>query len=72
MTTNELCLELVAELTKKNVQSKKVQQLCQKLKIPFNGDVVELMTYMLGSGMIQKNTKTQSKPKKNNNHDINL
>lgn len=71
MTTNELCLELVAELTKKNVQSKKVQQLCQKLKIPFNGDVVELMTYMLGSGMIQKNTKAQNKQKKTT-HDINL
>ena len=65
MTTNELCLELVAELTKKNVQSKKVQQLCQKLKIPFNGDVVELMTFMLGSGMLSKttsmNTVAQSK-----------
>ena len=71
MTTNELCLELVAELTKKNVQSKKVQQLCQKLKIPFNGDVVELMTYMLGSGMISKNVVVQSKTKKTN-HDINL
>ncbi len=71
MTTNELCLELVAELTKKNVQSKKVQQLCQKLKIPFNGDVVELMTYMLGSGMIQKNTKAPNKTKKTT-HDINL
>jgi hypothetical protein len=75
MTTNELCLELVAELTKKNVQSKKVQQLCQKLKIPFNGDVVELMTFMLGSGMISKhtsmNTVAQSKAKKTN-HDINI
>lgn len=71
MTTNELCLELVAELTKKNVQSKKVQQLCQKLKIPFNGDVVELMTFMLGSGMISKSMAAQSKAKKTN-HDINL
>jgi len=71
MTTNELCLELVAELTKKNVQSKKVQQLCQKLKIPFNGDVVELMTFMLGSGMISKNVISQSKTKKTN-HDISI
>lgn len=71
MTTNELCLELVAELTKTNVQLKKVHQLCQKLKIPFNGDIVELMTFMLGSGMISKNTKAQSKTKKTN-HDINF
>lgn len=71
MTTNELCLELVTELTKKNVNSKKIQQMCLKLKIPFNGDVVELMTYMLGSGMIQKNTKGQNKQKKIT-HDINI
>lgn len=70
MTNNELCLELVAELTKKNVQSKKVQQLCERLKIPYNGDQVELMTYMLGSGMISNN-KAHSKTKKTN-HDINL
>lgn len=75
MTTNELCLELVAELTKKNVQFKKVEQLCQKLKIPFNGDVVELMTFMLGSGIIQKNTsisKTAQTKTKKTNHDINI
>lgn len=71
MTNNELCLELVAELTKKNVQSKKVQQLCQRLKIPFNGDVVELMTFMLGSGMISHTAKEHSKTKKTN-HDINI
>ncbi|MES2802321.1 MAG: hypothetical protein V4654_07510 [Bdellovibrionota bacterium] len=71
MTNNELCLELVAELTKKNIQSKKVQQLCQRLKIPYNGDVVELMTFMLGSGMISKNLKEQTTTKKTN-HDINL
>lgn len=70
MTNNELCLELVSELTKKNVQSKKVQQLCQRLKIPFNGDMVELMTYMLGSGLISNNTKA-TKAKKTN-HDISI
>lgn len=70
MTNNELCLELVAELTKKNVQSKKVQQLCERLKIPYNGDQVELMTFMLGSGMIS-NSKAHTKTKKTN-HDINL
>lgn len=71
MTNNELCLELVAELTKKNVQSKKVQQLCQRLNIPYNGDVVELMTFMLGSGMISNTTKAHTKTKKTN-HDINI
>lgn len=70
MTNNELCLELVSELTKKNVQSKKVQQLCQRLKIPFNGDMVELMTYMLGSGLISKNSKA-TKTKKTN-HDFSI
>lgn len=72
MTNNELCLELVSELTKKNVQSKKVQQLCQRLKIPFNGDVVELMTFMLASGMISKNSSKSINKAKKTNHDINI
>lgn len=71
MSKNELLLELISELTKKNVQLKKIQPLCQRLKIPFNGDVVELMTLMLGSGMISQNLKTQSKTKKTS-HDQHL
>jgi hypothetical protein len=59
MSKSELILELVTELTKKNVHSKKIQQLCQKLKIPYNGDVVELMTYMLGAGLIRKPKEEQ-------------
>lgn len=71
MTNNDLYLELAAELMKKNVQSKKVHELCQRLKIPYNGDDVELMTYLLGSGMISKQAKSAQKTKKTN-HDINL
>lgn len=62
-------LELMTELTKKNSQSKKIYNLCDQLSIPFNGDTVELMTYVLGSEVIQKNLLKQknSKTKKKNN-----
>ena len=52
-------LELMTELTKKNSQSKKINHLCEKLNIPFNGDTVELMTFVLGSEVIQKNLLTK-------------
>lgn len=76
MSNSELFLQLTSELTKKNVQTKRIQQLCQQLKIPFNGDVVELMTFMLGSGIIPKNLKARrqanTRQTKKTNNDINI
>lgn len=66
MTNNELYLELVTELTKKTAQPKIISQLCKQLSIPFDGDIVELMTYMLGSGIMTKKIKTTKKNKKTN------
>lgn len=62
----------MSELTKKNTQSKKIQQLCAQLNIPFNGDLVELMTFVLGSGVISQNLKNNTQTKKKNSHDINI
>ncbi|MFN3696000.1 MAG: hypothetical protein ACK4VO_01055 [Pseudobdellovibrio sp.] len=62
--------ELMTELTKKNSQTKNIRHLCNQLGIPFNGDIIELMTYVLGSDLIQKpDLKTQTKIKKKN-HEI--
>lgn len=63
MSNHEIVFELVSELTKKNAQTKKIQNLCQQLKIPFNGDLVELMTLVLGSGLISKGNKQNKEAK---------
>jgi len=66
-------LELMTELTKKNSQSKKINHLCEKLNIPFNGDTVELMTFVLGSEVIQKNLLKQKNLKmKKKNHEVSM
>lgn len=66
---NVILHELLTELTKKNSQPKTIRKLCEQLNIPFNGDTIELMTYVLGSHLIQApSVKTQTKKK---NHEIN-
>jgi len=68
---NVILHELLTELTKKNSQPKTIRKLCEQLNIPFNGDTIELMTYVLGSHLIQApSVKTQTQTKKKN-HEIN-
>ncbi len=67
MAKNKLNLdvikELVDELSQKNVSNAKVKQLCTHLKIPFNGDILELMTFLLGSEMLKGHLAQQKKDK---------
>jgi hypothetical protein len=72
MPKKELFLELMSELTKKNCQSKKIKQLCDLINMPFNGDILELMTYILGSDCISRQAFQQKTQAKKTSHDINL
>lgn len=50
-------LDLMTELSQKKVNIKKITLLCQKLKIPFSGDIIDLMTYVLASNLSAKYKK---------------
>ncbi len=57
MSKNETLLKLTNELSKKNGSSQKINQWCQELEIPYNGNQIDLMTYILGSNILNNISK---------------
>ena len=49
MKNQDDLMNLMNELIKNKPQTTKIQDLCQRLSIPYSGDQVELMSFILDS-----------------------
>ncbi len=66
-------MNLMNELIKNKPQTTKIQHLCQRLSIPYSGDQVELMSFILDSThrMSKMNPLKLKKTIKKMNHETN-
>ncbi len=73
MKNQDDLMNLMNELIKNKPQTTKIQDLCQRLSIPYSGDQVELMSFILDSThrMTKLNPSRFKKPTKKMNHETN-
>ncbi len=71
MKNQDDLMNLMNELIKNKPQTTKIQDLCQRLSIPYSGDQVELMSFILDSThrMTKVNPIKMKKTAKKLNHE---